>query len=423
MTPPRSPPTAARSGPLRNARYVRLLLAGIASQSGSAIASVALLWLAYTTTGSALVVAAVGVATLAGSIGLSLPAGVWVDRYDRRRLMILSDLVRAAAMAGLAATIALAGFYLPAVLALTVVVSGASVVFQPAEQTLVPSLVAPDELADANALLRSSREVVALVGASVGGLLLVVLHGELSFAYNALTFVASAALVYAVRPLGAVAPPEVARAARPAMGEEIAAGFRWLVRKAPGLFELSLSALAMNFFYTLVTAFLVIYVATQLHLSAAGYGLFLAVGAAGSIGGSLLVARTRAVARVGRSWILGYGLATGATTVVLALTHDLPLALLFFAVGATTGSLAGNAWLTAAQSIVPTELQGRYFALDGLLSWIALPAAEIVGGLVIGRWGIATAFLVAGVGLVASGAVALLGRSLWRLRGDVPLPR
>ena len=416
------PTTAAPAGPgsswgkvLRRAGYTRLLVAGIASQSGGTIANVAIIWLTFLQTGSALAVAAVGVAALAGAIGFSLPAGVWVDRYDRRRLMVLSDLVRAGAMGGLALALGLAGFSLVGVLVATFVSNAGSVIFSPAEQSLIPALVGPEELADANALVRSSRSLVTFLAAPVGGVLLLVARGELSLAYNALTFLVSAAFVFGVHP---PPRPRPSLSTRRSMFEELRAGFRWLSRRALGLLELSFSALAMNFCTTLVWAFLVVYAVTALHGSSAVYGGLLAAEAAGVILGSVLVGRTRAIRHVGKVWVLAYGVGVGTATLGMVATRFVPFDLLILFAGSTLNGFAGNAWLTSAQTIVPTEMQGRYFALDNLFSWAALPAAEIVGGLLIGAWGVLAVFTLAGLGLLAAAAASALARPLWNLRGD-----
>jgi MFS family permease len=85
-----------------------------------------------------------------------------------------------------------------------------------------------------------------------------------------------------------------------------------------------------------------------------------------------------------------------------------------FLIGALSG-FAGTAWLTAAQLLVPTEMQGRYFGIDSLGSVVILPLSQIGGALLIEAYGTRTTYLFAAVLWVLAGAVFLVPRALWHL--------
>jgi MFS family permease len=414
------PPINRYGRMFRNPGFVRVFSAGLGSTAGSAIAGICLVWIVWAATGSALDIGLLGTSGLVAAIAFSVFGGTLVDRYDRRRLMVLSDVSRAAALAVVVLVLVRFGFDLPVLLGAEFVLGAFSVLFNPAEQSVVPSLVAPELVADANGLVRSSRSSVQFAGAAIGGILIVTLGPLFGVGVNVLTFVLSAALLTGMR----VASPR--RAANQVGGgagayfADVVAGFRWLYR-AKGFLQLTISATFFNFCSTVVGTFLVIFAAAVLHGSALVFAGLLAVEVGGTAVGSLLVSRVGAVRWAGRAWTIPYGMVAGALAIVLAAFPSVPVALaVLFAIGLFSG-FAGTAWLTAAQLLVPTEMQGRYFGIDSLGSVAILPAAQIGGALLIGVWGTQTTYLATGILWLFAGLLFLAPRALWRL-GYPPTP-
>lgn len=399
----------------RNFRWV--FSAGVISTAGSTFSNLAILWIVFASTGSALDVAYVGVANLAGQILVTLPAGVWVDRYSRRRLMILSDLARAGCSGLLALVLVLLGFSLLAVLTVSFAWAAAGAVFNPAEQSLLPALVSPSQIPSANGWIQSSRSISSLVAGPAAGLLILVVGAVPSLWVNAATFVASAALLSLVV-LPVVALPQGPPAER-ALFREMGDGMRWLYSQK-GLFLLSVSAGPLNFFSTIFQGFTVVFVVVVLHGNAFTLGVLTGLSVLGAALGALLVGWTGAIHRAGQVWLLSYGGAMGAMIVAIALFPRLVVAApLFFATG-LVGNYAGATWLSTAQILVPSSMQGRYFSVDGLLSWGILPLGQIAGGILITEAGVGTAFLIAGLGMMAVALAFLPARALWRW--GVPRP-
>jgi hypothetical protein len=419
MTSPR-PATTSYQRLFRNAGYVRVFTAGLGSTAGSAIAGVCLIWIVWVATSSALDIAFLGTAALLAGIAFSVFGGTLVDRYDRRRLMILSDVSRALALAAVVGVLVEWGFDLAVVLGASFVVGAFTTLFNPAEQSVVPALVSTDLVADANGLVRSSRSALQFAGTSVGGLLIVTVGPLAGVEVNVLTFLVSAALLAGMR----VGSPRRASldgggGAR-AYFADVVAGFRWLYR-AKGFFQLTISATFFNFFSTILGTFLVVFAAVVLHGSALDFAALLAADVAGTGLGSLLVSRLGALRWAGRAWTVPYGAMAGAVAVGLALYPSVPVAVAALFVIGTFGGFAGTAWLTAAQLLVPTEMQGRYFGIDALGSVAILPAAQVGGALLISAWGAQPTYLAAGVLWFAVGLVFLAPRALWRL-GYPPTP-
>jgi MFS family permease len=408
--------TAGRrySALLRNPSYLRVFGAGLGSVAGSAISSICLVWIVYSSTGSALDVGLLGTSWLAAAIAFSVFGGALVDRYDRRRLMILSDVVRALAMTAVAVVLVTHGFELGTILAAYFVVGAFTTVFNPAEQAIVPALVPGPQVADANGLVRSSRSALQFVGASVAGALIVTVGPTLGVAVNAATFALSALLITGMN-LPRVSS-EVAEARRRGTDyfADIRTGFRWLWN-SPGFLQLTLSATFFNFCSNLVGTFLVIFATLVLHGSAFVYALLLAVDVAGIGIGSLLVSPLGAVRWAGRAWVVPYGILAGVATLAFTLFPTVPVALAGLFLVGLFGGFAGTAWLTAAQLLVPSDIQGRYFGIDNLGSIAIIPVAQIGGAFLIQAYGVSHAYLATAIAWVLIGLAFLFPRALWNL--------
>lgn len=413
MSEPPAPP-GRYSRLLRNPAYLRIFTAGLGSTAGQAVATVCLIWVVYASTGSALDVGLLGASYLVASILFSVFTGAWVDRYDRRRLMILSDFSRAGAMGIVVADLVLRGFDLAPILIAYAAVGAFSTLFNPAEQAIVPALVEGSDVANANGLVRSSRSTLRFVGTSIAGVLIVTLGGIAGLAVNALTFLVSGALLLGLRVpsrgLSRNRPPAI----RASYFSEIRAGFRWLWR-AKGFFQLTISATFFNFCSSVVFTFLVVFATEVLHGSALVYAFLLASVVAGGAVGALLVGPTHGERWAGRAWVVPYGAASGVAALALVLVPTVPVTVgALFAIGVLSG-YAGTSWLTAAQLLVPTEMQGRYFGIDNLGSIVIVPLAQIGGAFLVIAYGIGSTYLGIAALWIFAGLAFLAPRALWDL--------
>src|SRR3954471_21259791 len=187
--------------PLRH-RQFRLLWTGMsASLIGDGMLLVALAWQVYDLFGVPAAMSAVGVALSLPQVVTLLLGGVISDRFDPRRVMLASDLVRGAVMAGLA-VLSLTGTLtsLGMLLALTAVYGAAAGFFGPAFDAVVPQLVPEDDLVAANALDQFVRPAgLQIFGPMLGGAVIAVAGAGWAFAADAVTFAVSVACLLAMR--------------------------------------------------------------------------------------------------------------------------------------------------------------------------------------------------------------------------------
>jgi MFS family permease len=383
-------------------------------------------WLVFAATNSALDVAVVGVAETVSAIVFTLPAGTWIDRYDRRTLLIVTNATRAACFGVLVGVLSVEGFTLLALIGVVFLWSGISEIYRSLSYATLPDIVQVGQLTDANGIDRAALSIIGASSNALAGVLILGAGAIYGFAYGAGTYVVAAiltALLIVLKPsIRDSASPITSTGGRSKRGST-REGFRWL-RTQPGLLQLALSATAFNFLFAVAFYFFVVYVAVALRGGALLFGGALAAYAAGFAIGGLLVGRTTVMAHAGKVWVVIYGGLSGTGLLIMGLVpNDFVALASFLGIGLAVG-FAGNVWLSSAQTLVPPEMRGRYFAIDGLLSFAAGPPAIVTGGVLVELFGVVSVYFWSGLlMLVTALGFAATMRSLWSLDGRSPMNR
>ena len=383
----------AFKGIYRNRSLRRLQLAWIGSSVGTWAYVVALMVYAYRQGGPG----AVGLVGLIRWFPAAVAApfgGMIGDRFPRLRVMVLSDLLRAGALAAAAAAVALNG---PAVVVylLAILVTLVSQAFQPAEAALLPTLAeTPEELAAANVASTTIEAAGYFVGPALGGLLLAVSNVETVFAATALAFLWSAAVLALIR-LQAPEPPR--EAARGSWQQEALAGFRTIWRDSRLRLIVSLFA-AQTLVYGAFIVLTAVAAIQLLNLGSPGIGyLNAALGVGGLVGGVV------AVTLVGvRRLAFTFGLALilwGAPILLIGVWAKAVPAFVLIAIAGLGLTIVDVAGFTLLQRAVPEDVLARVFGvlhsafyLTGgigaivappLINWLGIRGALIATGAVL----------------------------------------
>ena len=387
-----------RSGPLRdNADFRRYWLGQLASDLGSQLSLVAYPLLVLTLGGTPAQAGGIATASLLVRLACRLPAGVLVDRADRRRVMLAADLVRAGAVATIPAAALVGGPAYPHLIVVAVVEGAATSVFWPAAAISVRRLVPPQQLTDAMARSQARAATVFLIGPALGGWLFTV-NRLAPFVGDAVSYLVSALQIAKIRtPL----PPENARS-RPDM--RVLAGISWLLRQRV-LRNVYLYAGALNM-ATGAAVLATIVVAQRHGASGTVIGFALTTIGAGGVAGTLIAPLlVRRVPPPALFFAVGAAL-TGAMAVLAVVSSPwtagavLGAALLL---SPAAGILVGKVMLLDA----PKELQGRVaVASDLLMSGLAAAGPLITGILLDGVGARGTWFVL--IALVGGATVAAL---------------
>jgi len=270
--------------PLRE-RDFALLWAGMTiSLLGDGIFLVAEAWQVYDLNNDPLALSLVGTAWTLGMVAFLLTGGLISDRADRRQVLILADLVRAAALLGMGVLSITGTIEIWHLAALAALMGIGDAFFGPAFGAIVPDIVSAEHLVQANALQQVVEQAAArLAGPAIGGLVVAALGVGPAFLVDAGTFLLSAVAVAALRVRSRAV--ERARSAR----AELREGFEF-VRQEPWLWSTLISAsLSLLFFLGPLEVLLPYVVRNDLHAGAGGFGLVLAAAGVGAIGVSLAV--------------------------------------------------------------------------------------------------------------------------------------
>lgn len=320
----------------------------------------------------------------------ALHVGVLVDRFDRRRLLWVANLVRTATIAALLGTAVANTTSLPVLYLGGLALGVAEVIALTSATALVPTAVAPKGLEQANAWVAGAETVCnEFCGPFVGGLLLTAGVGVALGATGAAYVIGMLVLTLLV---GRFAPRPDGTGPTGTVNQRIAEGLRFLWHQR----LLRMMALALTVLcacWGAWFALMPLVAISLMELNAQQYGMLLSALGAGGLIGALTV---RLVNRLlGRRWAMFADLlGTAAMVAAPALTTNLWLV----AAGAFFGGMGGVLWTvnarTISQQMVTTELMGRYNAAARLFSWGAIPLGAGLAG-VLAEWvGVRTAFAV-----------------------------
>ena len=400
-----SEPSAASPGGSVAGRDFRLFFGGqFVSNVGNSITDFALPLLIYRLTGSELGLGAAFAIRMLPYLLFGLPIGAWVDRLDRKTLMVASDMLNAA----LLLPIPLLGFagLLPVwlIFVFLFLSSTLAIVFDTGQFAAVYSLVDGDELVRANGRLRASYQITSVIGAPiVGALLWLGARLEAVLLIDAVSFLASAVALLAVgRSFNAPVGDEPTPVA--SILSDIGEGLRFVVGNPLMRATLAMSAV-INLTTTVVPATIIAFGSERLGASPFELSLLTAAGAAGAIVLALGAAPLRERLSFGTVTMASI-LAAGALVVALALTTNLWLALPLwgFAFGMT---ILFNICLTSLwQQITPPRMMGRMMATAQVLSWSVIPLGAFGGSLIARATGhLEIVYLFSGLSMIVAAAV------------------
>ena len=341
-----------------------------------------------------------------------LPAGVLADRHDRRRIVVMVNLTRAAVLAVLAVSIMTDTVNVSVVLCAMFLLGTAETFADITTGTLLPMIVHHDDLGIANARLGVGHITVnQLAGPPLGAVMFAA--GMASPFVAQAIFVGLGAVLVGRVALG-VAPP--APDERRSMRSEIRDGARWLWHHPP-VRTLTLTVLAFNVTFGSTLAILVLYSRERLGLGELGFGLLTTVGAVGGIIGAASYGRLER--RLGPANLLRIGLIVETGThLTLALTTLPGVAMaILFAFGVHE-SVWGTTVMTIRQKAVPTEFQGRVGSVYLLALMGGLVVGAALGGVIARVWGITGPFWFAFGGSIA--ILVVIWRSLSQIASPQP---
>jgi DHA3 family macrolide efflux protein-like MFS transporter len=402
VTDPTAPaPRPSFRRALQSRPFFLLWLSQLVSQSGDFVFEVALLWLVLEVTGSVFAVGLVVGVTLVPAVVLGPFLGVYVDRWDRRTILIVTNVVEGVVVAGLSGLVLDHAAGLSVILVIVFILGTGAQLVRTSSSAMVPQVVRREDLPPANSLMSFSSSFNQVLGLSIGGVVVALFGVSLPIEYDALSFFAAALIVaWLARGLGHPEGADAKRTTR--FSEEFGEGIRF-IRENRFLVELIVLGAVLNFFGNAVGALFAPYTRFSLHGSAATYGFLGATLAIGAIVGAAVVGKLDTRRSAGR-YLLGGGLGLGAGIVLLGVTRSVPLALVEVLVIGVILSITNIPISVLVQAKVPGRLLGRVFAAFGSLVSVSGPAGAFFAGAFASATSVGTVFIVSGavfLGMIA----------------------
>jgi MFS family permease len=365
------------------------------SNLGSSFTQFALPLLIFKLTGSAINLGLATAATFLPYLLFGLLIGAWVDRVDRKRLMIGTDVLRALVIALIPFLAALHVLTVWWIYGLGFISSTLTIFFDSAEFAAIPSLVTQDDLVTANGRIQASYAAASVVGPLLAGVLVAMMPIQMVLLFDALSFLVSAlSLVLVARRFNTGTDKHRTQTST---RQDIVEGLRYVLSH-PVLRNISAMMALVNFVGSTTGAQLVLFAKHRLAASDSQVALLYSAGSVGVVVLSLAAGPLR------RRWpfskvALSALMLDGLLTVALAVTRWYWGALFLWALVSGLGILFNINTGSLRQAIVPNHMLGRVISIAGVLAWSAIPLGTFLGGVVI-EWTRDVALVYGAIGVL-----------------------
>jgi predicted MFS family arabinose efflux permease len=343
---------------------------------------------------------------------ISLLAGVWVDRLQRKRILIAADLGRAFILLSIPLAALTGRLNMPQLYMVAALVGVLTVFYNVADQSFLPAVVAREKLVEANARIGASEALAEIAGPSLAGLLVQWLSAPYAIFIDASSYFFSAASLGMIR---VPEPPSISQA-HANVWHEMMDGLR-VVTRHPILRALMATTATHNFFGNFIGTIYWLYLVRDLGLPPAIVGVSIGVGGIGAFLGTLLAERFTRRFGVGRtiigslmiiplwSWLLFLPLTTWSVSMVSGVFFVMQL------MGDIFWSVFFINVVSLRQSLIPPHMLGRASASLDFVGQGAGPIGALVAGAVATAIGARATWLV--------GAAGILAASLWLIFSPV----
>ncbi|MFN2593598.1 MAG: MFS transporter [Actinomycetota bacterium] len=378
--------------------FWRFWLGQTVSKLGDSISWFALPLLVFKLTGSALNLGLTTAASFVPYLLFGLFIGAYVDRVQRKRMMVLTDVGRMLVMASIPVLALMNDLHVWWIYAVAFITSTQAIFFDSGEFAAIPSLVSQDDLVTANGRIQASYSAAQVVGPLLGGALLAVIAVYNLIWLDAASFALSAISIGLVS--ASFNPEQPDEAKKPTtILHDVKEGLTYVLRH-PVLRNISLMMAMVNFFAATTYTELVLFAKDRLAATDTQVGILFAAGSAGIVVTGLLAGRLRKKWSFSRV-ALGALLLSGLFILFFSMVREIWLAVPLWGAAGGLGILFNINTGSLRQAIVPNRLLGRVMSIASVLAWSAIPVGALLGGYLIEKTG-RPALVYAGIGIITA---------------------
>jgi MFS family permease len=384
-------------------------LAQVVSQLGDGMFTTAIALAVLDRTNSGTALSLTVIAQFLPFLFLGIVAGALVDRWERRRTMVVSDIVRGVVVLLIPLLDRLGALHAYSYAVVAFLLTTAGLFFDPAKNALIPTLVSRTALARTNALLESTRQVLFVAGPAVGGVLIALIHIDGVFIVDGATFFLSALILSGVpraRPEDAPIPAGEDDTGGEGLGTAIRRGLDYIRRHRLLRLIVGVGA-ALNFFLSPLPILIPLFFTQVLHTGPSAFGAAISIIFVGFLIGAVLVGAF--AQRLGKGWLtVGGVLLAGVATGLFSLGPPVSIVLGLALLGGVAIGALNVCESTVIQENAPDTMRGRVFAVYESVSQGGRAVAVALSGVLADLVGVSSLFLAVGVlVLICGGALAL----------------
>jgi MFS family permease len=402
---------------LRRRDYALLWTGATISALGDGMSFVALVWLVLESTGEPRLVGLLSAAYTAPVILGGLVAGLLLDRYDRRHVLAVDSLIRGVAIASLPIAAAAGSLTTVHVIVVAAIYGFLFMISVAGIPSMIPALVAEEELTTANAMETISYGIAGLAGPAIAGVVIALVGAPVVLAFDAVTYLVFAACLLAMRrPRAPEEPVEDQLADLSGGGLRPAFAF---ILGTPAIAAITVMFMLVNVAEGMLNVLLPIYAVEWLAAGAATYGILAASFTAGILIGSIAVGAIGWRRPLGRS-IAAAQLLMGLAILLLLGPPGLLLAMIALVVAGLCGSSL-TAWAqTIRMRLIPAEMRGRVFALLRTLMNTTPPIGGLMAGAMLATDQLGLVVLTMAAAVAIPAAIGLVHPALGRVPTGEP---
>lgn len=364
-----------------NNNFRNLWFARTISYFGDSLYNIALMWLVYEKTGSAFHVGLILVAKFLPQLLFSMIFGVWIDKWNRKWLMQISDFIQAFTTGVFAVLLFVDVFELQYIYFITIILSLCNNLFGISNTSILPELVKKDLLITANSLLSTSQQVARLVGSTVGGILIAYTGEATVIAINAITFFVSLAFIQFIR---YEYTPNQQEGVKHSLINDIVEGFTWL-KKERALVTLILIGMLSNVALGPTNVLPPMLIKEDFNGTAAALGVFDSFIGIGLLAGAVLVGIV-SPKKIGMWFSFGLGMQS-IGMLVISFSPNLIFANLGNLILGIAIIITNIPMSTFFQVMVPTNMRGRINSISSVSFNFSIPITYGVVGILADKIG------------------------------------
>jgi DHA3 family macrolide efflux protein-like MFS transporter len=391
---------AAIVSAFHNRDFCALWVGQLISQVGDNFLIVAVLSVVSVLTDSPLAIGIMALVVTLPQLFLGLIAGVFVDRLDRKLVMIVSDILRGLAVLALLFVQRADQLYILYIVSFVMATVG--LFFNPARNAVIPNIVSGEILLTANALIQASQIIAIILGPSIAGLIIGWLGPASAFIFESFSFAASAAAIatMTIPPLN----PKPDKTKSRVIWDQLVEGLLFIKHSSPLLHVMLTTAVATLGFGAIMVLG-IIYLDSVLGIGAEGFGFLYAVQGLGVVIGGAMIGRLASNVRTNRI-VGGCMVILGLAIIAFAVVPNYLLVLVAVAIIGLSIVVARAALATLTQSLVPDEKRGRVESAVTMVIGASTSASMALSGVLGNLIGVQAVFLTAGVITIVAGVAA-----------------